>query len=82
MPHVLPWGLSRMEPFPASGPLPQQRLILDPVSQIPTRLGPDGLPVPATSKHRKSNTGTETNTTTGDRKDGPDQGHDQDSDTD
>ncbi|KJY41401.1 hypothetical protein VR41_12810 [Streptomyces sp. NRRL B-1568] len=82
MANTLPWGLTRMELYPASVPVPYQRLVLDPVTQIPSRLGRDGLPLPVESKHRKSNTGTETNTTTGDRKDGPDQGHDQDSDSD
>ncbi|WP_051856496.1 putative ATP-grasp-modified RiPP [Streptomyces sp. NRRL B-1347] len=76
MANVLPWGLSRMEPFPRGVPVASVRLVLDAETQIPARLGEGGLPV-VTGKHRKTNVGTETTTTTGDRQ-GADQGSDQD----
>jgi putative ATP-grasp target RiPP len=86
----LPWGLSRMQPFPPSSDdadgWQAAPVGIDPLTQLTRYEGPDGQVLMADGKHRKTNTGTESKTTTqnpGDRK-GPtsDQDHSQDHDND
>ena len=77
----IPWGLARMEPFPAGPRVPRASIVLDHETQVGRRLDQDGIAVPMLDKHRKTNTAVETTTTTGDRQDA-DQGHDQSSDSD
>lgn len=76
-----PWGLRRMRPFPATEVLPAATAVLDPVSQTVRWLGSDGREMPADARHKRSETSKETTTRTS--LDGnPDQGTDQDGDTD
>ncbi|WKK21306.1 putative ATP-grasp-modified RiPP [Streptomyces olivoreticuli] len=81
VPDALPWGLTRMAPFPEAVRLPYERLVLDPGTQIPRRLDENGNPVPVMEKHKRSETSKETSTRTS--LDGTsDQGSDQEGDTD
>ncbi|WP_256104226.1 putative ATP-grasp-modified RiPP [Streptomyces sp. ODS05-4] len=76
-----PWGLARMRPYPPSAVLPAARPVLDPRTQIPVWVGPDGTPLTAAAKHKRSETSQETSTKTS--LDGtPDQGSDQNGDSD
>ncbi|QES39552.1 hypothetical protein DEJ48_39075 [Streptomyces venezuelae] len=77
---VTPWGLTRMRQFPEVA-LPAAEVVLDPESQTGRRMGPDGLEIPALDRHKRSETSKETSTKTS--LDGtPDEGSDQDGDTD
>ncbi|MGW2369595.1 putative ATP-grasp-modified RiPP [Streptomyces sp. NPDC001667] len=77
----LPWGLTRMAPFPDAVRLPYEQLVLDPDTQIPRRLDERGEPVPLMDKHKRSETSKETATKTS--LDGTsDQGSDQEGDVD
>jgi putative ATP-grasp target RiPP len=76
------FGLSRMQPFPDTTPVPYRYVELDPASQTARYLDGNGNPIPAWDKHRKSGTSKETSTITGDCSGGADQGHDQAGDTD
>ncbi|MET7888563.1 putative ATP-grasp-modified RiPP [Streptomyces avermitilis] len=79
--QVAPWGLGRMRPYPAAAVLPAARPVLDPRTQVPTWVDPDGTPVPAEAKHKRTETSKETSTKTS--LDGtPDQGSDQQGDSD
>lgn len=80
-PGVTPWGLTRMKPFPATAVLPVSHVVLDPVSQTGKWLRADGLDATVMDRHRRSETSKETATKTS--LDGnPDQGSDQEGDTD
>lgn len=76
-----PWGLTRMKPFPRGPQVPDHTIVLDPETQTGRWLNEDGSVAPVTDKHKKSMTSKETRTRTS--MDGnPDEGHDQESDTD
>jgi putative ATP-grasp target RiPP len=76
-----PWGLTRMRPYPEAVVLPAAEIVLDPVSQTGRRVGSDSPGVPVTGRHKRSETSKETRTRTS--LDGnPDQGSDQEGDTD
>ncbi|GGZ18658.1 hypothetical protein GCM10010387_09030 [Streptomyces inusitatus] len=78
---AVPWGVTRMRPYPETAVLPAAEVVLDPATQIGRRVGPDGLDMPPTSRHKRSETNKETKTKTS--LDGtPDQGSDQEGDTD
>lgn len=80
-PAVRPWGLTRMEPFPAAEEVPFATVVLDPRTQTGLWLDEDGLELPALDKHRRSNTSKETKQKTS--LDGnKDEGSDQESDND
>ncbi|WP_435220650.1 putative ATP-grasp-modified RiPP [Streptomyces sp. Tue6028] len=79
--QVAPWGLERMRPYPTATVLPTARPVLEPRTQIPIWVDPDGTPVPTEAKHKRSETSQETSTKTS--LDGtPDQGNDQQGDSD
>ncbi|MFW5421003.1 putative ATP-grasp-modified RiPP [Nocardiopsis sp. CNT-189] len=46
----LPWGLSRMAPYPPSAPLPYTRVEIDPLTQTARRFDRTGQPIQA-GKH-------------------------------
>ncbi|MYS44058.1 putative ATP-grasp-modified RiPP [Streptomyces sp. SID5998] len=76
-----PWGLGRMRPYPAAAVLPAVRPVLDPHTQVPVWVGPDGGSLTVEAKHKRSQTSQETSTKTS--LDGtPDQGSDQNGDSD
>ena len=50
----LPWGLSRMAPYPPTAPAPYIRGVLDPETQTGRYLDKDGLPVTEMGKHGTS----------------------------
>lgn len=78
---VVPFGLTRMRPFPDSVVLTPATVVLDPESQTGRWLGPDGLDIPASERHKRSETSKETKTKTS--LDGnPDEGGDQQGDSD
>ncbi|MFD7507650.1 putative ATP-grasp-modified RiPP [Streptomyces sp. NPDC059850] len=78
---AVPWGLTRMRPYPEAVVLPAARAVLDPVTQTGRWGGSDGLGVPFTGKHKRSETNKETQSKTS--LDGnPDEGSDQEGDTD
>lgn len=78
---AVPWGLTRMRPYPEAVVLPAAEVVLDPERQTGRWVGSDGLGVPLTAKHKRSETSKETQTKTS--LDGsPDQGSDQEGDTD
>ncbi|WP_307781967.1 putative ATP-grasp-modified RiPP [Streptomyces sp. MBT65] len=61
--------------------LPAATVVLDPTTQTGRWIGPDGLDIPVMDKHEKSETSSETKTKTS--LDGePDEGSDQEGDTD
>ncbi|MGW4491678.1 putative ATP-grasp-modified RiPP [Streptomyces sp. NPDC004376] len=79
--QVKPWGLGRMRPYPPAAVLPAARAVLDSHTQVPTWVGPDGVQLTAEAKHKRSETSQETSTKTS--LDGtPDQGSDQNGDSD
>ncbi|MFY4719243.1 putative ATP-grasp-modified RiPP [Streptomyces sp. LaBMicrA B280] len=79
--QVKPWGLGRMRPYPAAAVLPAARPFLDPGTQVPAWVAPDGTPLAVETRHKRSETSRETSTKTS--LDGtPDQGSDQNGDTD
>ncbi|WP_019061658.1 putative ATP-grasp-modified RiPP [Streptomyces prunicolor] len=79
--QVTPWGVSRMKPFPPAEVLPAVRAVLDAESQTAAWVDPDGTLVPTLDKHKRSETSKETTTKTS--LDGqPDQGTDQQGDSD
>lgn len=78
---AVPWGLTRMRPYPEAVVLPAAEVVLDPETQTGRWVGSDGLGMPLTGKHKRSETNKETQTKTSlDGK--PDQGGDQEGDTD
>ncbi|MFI0822511.1 putative ATP-grasp-modified RiPP [Streptomyces sp. NPDC021098] len=78
---AVPWGLTRMRPYPEAVVLPAARVVLDPGTQTGRWIDSDGLGVPFTGKHKRSETSKETQTKTS--LDGnPDEGSDQEGDTD
>ncbi|RLU78113.1 hypothetical protein CTZ27_37970 [Streptomyces griseocarneus] len=78
---ALPWGLTRMAPFPGVARIPYAELVLDPDTQIARPVDGNGLPVPVMDRHKRSETSKETATKTS--LDGTsDQGSDQEGDTD
>jgi putative ATP-grasp target RiPP len=77
----VPWGVSRMRPYPETIALPAAEIVLDPATQTGRWTDPDGIDVPVTIRHKRSETNRETHTKTS--LDGtPDQGSDQEGDTD
>lgn len=77
----IPWGLTRMKPFPETAVLPATEVVLDPATQTGRWVGPDGLDVPVLDRHKRSQTSRETSTRTS--MDGTsDQGSDQEGDSD
>ncbi|MDT0378396.1 putative ATP-grasp-modified RiPP [Streptomyces sp. DSM 42041] len=79
--RLAPWGLSRMKPYPPAAVLPRVGVLLDPDTQTAQWIGEDGAPLPASARHKRSETANETKTKTS--SDGiPDEGHDQSGDTD
>ncbi|MFF7655037.1 putative ATP-grasp-modified RiPP [Streptomyces sp. NPDC007983] len=78
---AVPWGLTRMRPYPEAAVCPAAQVVLDPGTQTGRWIGSDGLGVPFRGKHKRSETSKETQTKTS--LDGnPDQGSDQEGDTD
>ncbi|WP_249416217.1 putative ATP-grasp-modified RiPP [Streptomyces sp. TS71-3] len=70
-----------MRPFPVTAVLPATSVVLDPESQTGRWVGPDDSSVPTLDRHKRSETSKETRTKTS--LDGnPDQGGDQEGDTD
>ncbi|MFB7919499.1 putative ATP-grasp-modified RiPP [Streptomyces sp. NPDC056061] len=70
-----------MRHYPETVALPGSTVTVDPVTQTGRWTGPDGDPLPATARHKRSETNKETSTKTS--LDGtPDQGSDQEGDTD
>ncbi|MGX1541859.1 putative ATP-grasp-modified RiPP [Streptomyces adustus] len=79
--QVAPWGLGRMRPYPAASVLPAARPVLDPDTQVTVWGDPDGSPLTMEAKHKRSETSQETSSKTS--LDGtPDQGSDQNGDSD
>ncbi|EST27632.1 putative ATP-grasp-modified RiPP [Streptomyces roseochromogenus] len=79
--QVKPWGLGRMRAYPAAAVLPAAQPVLDLHTQIVTWVDPDGAPIPVGARHKRSETSQETSTKTS--LDGtPDQGSDQQGDSD
>ncbi|CAL9427834.1 putative ATP-grasp-modified RiPP [Streptomyces sp. enrichment culture] len=77
---VVPWGLSRMRPYPDREVGPAVEVVLDPGSQTGRWLGADGTEQ-VVARHKRSETSRETQTRTS--LDGnTDQGSDQEGDTD
>ncbi|MFI6691865.1 putative ATP-grasp-modified RiPP [Streptomyces sp. NPDC050433] len=56
----LPWGLTRMRPFPPGEPFPCTTIVLNPETQMGQWLDEDGVPVPMGGKHQKPSTARET----------------------
>lgn len=78
--HVVPWGLSRMRPYPDRAVVPAAEVVLDPGSQTGRWLAADGAEL-VTARHKRSETSRETQTRTS--LDGnTDQGSDQEGDAD
>jgi putative ATP-grasp target RiPP len=78
---AVPWGVTRMRPYPDTAVLPAAEVVLDPATQTGRWIGPDGLGIPLTARHKKSETSKETKTKTS--LDGTqDEGSDQEGDTD
>ncbi|MER5490098.1 putative ATP-grasp-modified RiPP [Streptomyces sp. NPDC002454] len=78
---VVPWGVTRMRPYPDVAELPAAGVTLDPVTQTGKWVDRHGNALPATARHKRSETSKETQHITSlDGK--PDQGHDQQGDTD
>ncbi|MFG3287233.1 putative ATP-grasp-modified RiPP [Streptomyces sp. NPDC048179] len=78
---LAPWGVTRMRPFPAVAVLPAIHPVLNADTQVPDWFDPDGKLAPKMDKHKKSETSKETTTKTS--LDGtPDQGSDQNGDSD
>lgn len=76
-----PWGLNRMQPFPKVARLPRVTVELDPETQTGKWLDVNGRELPVLDKHKRSETSKETRTKTS--LDGaPDQGSDQEGDSD
>ncbi|HEY8983672.1 MAG TPA: putative ATP-grasp-modified RiPP [Streptomyces sp.] len=78
---AMPWGLTRMKPFPQGLLLPESTIVLDAETQTGRCLDAQGTLVPVLDKHKKSGTNSETKPKTS--LDGnTDEGSDQQSDTD
>ncbi|WP_308405010.1 putative ATP-grasp-modified RiPP [Streptomyces sp. B93] len=78
---LTPWGTARMRLFPPALVLPPSRAVLDPETQTATWLDAEGFPLPTLDRHKRSETSKETTTKTS--LDGtPDQGSDQQGDSD
>ncbi|MGW1463737.1 putative ATP-grasp-modified RiPP [Streptomyces sp. NPDC002308] len=76
-----PWGVTRMKPYPETIALPSAKVVLNADTQTGRWIDPDGLDVPLAAKHKRSETSKETKTKTS--LDGtPDEGNDQEGDTD
>ncbi|GAA2377151.1 hypothetical protein GCM10010246_84760 [Streptomyces cuspidosporus] len=56
----VPWGLTRMRPFPAGEPLPHSTTVLNPETQTGQWVDANGTVVPITGKHKKPSTAKET----------------------
>ncbi|AYN33790.1 hypothetical protein DUI70_3288 [Streptomyces albus] len=70
-----------MRRYPEAVSLPAATVTVDPVTQTGRWIGADGKALPATARHKRSETSKETATRTS--PDGtPDQGSDQEGDTD
>ncbi|MFD9483655.1 putative ATP-grasp-modified RiPP [Streptomyces sp. NPDC059991] len=70
-----------MRPFPDVVMLPAAEVVLDPERQTGRWLSPDGIEAPVMDRHKRSETSKETSTKTS--LDGtPDQGTDQEGDSD
>ncbi|WP_233104061.1 putative ATP-grasp-modified RiPP [Streptomyces flavofungini] len=70
-----------MRPFPDAVVLPAARVVLDPATQTGRWVDADGFEVPVLDRHKRSETSKETATKTS--LDGePDEGTDQEGDTD
>ncbi|MGY4737143.1 putative ATP-grasp-modified RiPP [Streptomyces sp. ATMOS53] len=79
--RLMPWGIGRMKPFPPAVVLPATLGVLDADTQTAAWIDPDGFPVPTLDRHKRSETSKETSTKTS--LDGtPDQGSDQQGDSD
>ncbi|MFF5304782.1 putative ATP-grasp-modified RiPP [Streptomyces sp. NPDC013161] len=70
-----------MRPYPDAAALPTATVVIDPATQTGRWIGPDGLDLPVLAKHKKSETSSETKTKTSLDGD-PDEGSDQEGDTD
>lgn len=78
---LVPWGVTRMRPYPDTVVLPAADVTLDPTTQIGRWVDPDGLDIPGMDRHKRSETSKETSTKTS--LDGnTDQGSDQSGDSD
>ncbi|MEU3618499.1 MULTISPECIES: putative ATP-grasp-modified RiPP [unclassified Streptomyces] len=79
--RLTPWGIGRMKPFPPAVVIPAALAVLAPETQTTAWIDPDGVPMPALDRHKRSETSKETTTKTS--LDGsPDQGSDQQGDSD
>jgi len=78
---TVPFGLSRMRPFPYAVVLGSATVVLDPKTQTGRWLGQDGLDITELDRHKRSETSKETKTKTS--LDGSaDEGGDQQGDSD
>jgi putative ATP-grasp target RiPP len=78
---LMPWGLTRMRPYPEETVLLAAEIVLDPVTQTGRWIGMADESGLLTARHKRSETNKETRTRTS--PDGaPDQGSDQEGDTD
>ncbi|MEV8389653.1 MULTISPECIES: putative ATP-grasp-modified RiPP [unclassified Streptomyces] len=79
--EAVPWGLTRMRPFPADARISRPVVVLDPETQTGQWLDEEGTLMWVMGKHKKSRTWTETKPKTS--LDGnTDEGSDQDGDGD
>ncbi|CAL9471746.1 hypothetical protein SUDANB145_02841 [Streptomyces sp. enrichment culture] len=79
--ELAPWGVCRMRPFPPEAISSVARPSLDHGTQLPVWTSPDGAPMPSLDRHKRSETSKETTTRTS--LDGePDEGSDQQGDSD
>ncbi|MET9558728.1 putative ATP-grasp-modified RiPP [Streptomyces tauricus] len=77
----VPFGLTRMRPFPGAAVLVPATVVLDRKTQTARWLGPDGSDIPVMDRHKRSETSKETKTRTS--LDGTsDEGGDQQGDSD
>ncbi|MGW0824076.1 putative ATP-grasp-modified RiPP [Streptomyces sp. NPDC002845] len=80
-PTAVPFGLTRMRPFPDAVVLGPATVELDPETQTGRWVGPDGVGIPELDRHKRSETSKETKARTS--LDGnPDEGEDQQGDSD
>ncbi|MEO3973436.1 putative ATP-grasp-modified RiPP [Streptomyces sp. CAU 1734] len=73
---AMPWGLTRMRPFPEGEPTECTTVVLDPETQMGRWFDADGEAVPGEGKHKKPSTYRETKPRTsldGNRDEGRDQ---------
>ncbi|WP_311039869.1 putative ATP-grasp-modified RiPP [Streptomyces luomodiensis] len=77
----MPWGLTRMKPFPSGAHLPHATVVLDPETQTGCWSVEDGDLAPVAAKHKRSETSKETKPKTsldGNTDEGSDQSGDND----